>query len=167
MDETRNGSHRQELVEVIRKVRSRWRTRLLMRGAIVVLLGALVALALAAFGLQTYKFSPSSVVAFRIAVFAAFGLLLVWWFASPFRRRVSDMQVALYLEENEPSLQAAILSAVDVGAVGAAGQTAAEVPPVIIERIEYGSTASTMNTWPIASRTSTSMARKCQYRAHA
>src|SRR5688572_12124064 len=130
-----NGSQRQELVEVIRKVRSRWRTRLLMRGAIVVLAGALIALALAAYRLQTYKFSPSSVVAFRFAVFGAFGLLLVWWFVRPFRRSVSDMQVALYLEENEPSLQAAILSAVDVGAVGPAGQTAAEVPKPIIERM--------------------------------
>ena len=34
-------------------------------------------------------------------------------------RRVSDLQVALYVEEHEPSLQAAILSAVDIGATAA------------------------------------------------
>ena len=40
------------------------------------------------------------------------------------RRRVTDLQVALYVEEHEPSLQAAILSAVDIGATTGAGGAA-------------------------------------------
>ncbi len=43
----------QELVRVIRQVRSRWRTRLLLRGAILVIVGAFAALTLASAGLQT------------------------------------------------------------------------------------------------------------------
>ena len=50
------------------------------------------------------------------------------------RRRVSDMQVALYVEEHEPSLQAAILSAVDIGAASEAG-TERRCPPVIVDKL--------------------------------
>ena len=42
--------------------------------------------------------------------------------------------MALYVEEHEPSLQAAILSAVDLGAVSPEGH-ATDVPPVIIEKL--------------------------------
>ena len=38
-----------------------------------------------------------------------------FFFVRPLGRRVSDQQVALYLEEHEPSLQEMLLSAVDVG----------------------------------------------------
>ncbi len=134
MAEVLNGaSARQALVDVIRQVRKRWRTRVLLRGAVIVVAGALVALAIASYGLQAYKFSPQSVTGFRIAVFAAFALLigaaLIW----PLRRKVSDLQVALYVEEHEPSLQAAILSAVDVTEANATGR--ADIPDVIVDRM--------------------------------
>ena len=131
---SQGGAPHQELVNVIRQVRSRWRMKLLLRGAIIVLVGAFVALLLASWGLRTYKFSPSSIVGFRIAIFSVFAVLLAVWFFLPLRRRVSDMQVALYLEEHEPSLQAAILSAVDLGASGQTGSLI-DVPPVIVERM--------------------------------
>ena len=45
-----------------------------------------------------------------VGVFAA----LVWYFlARAMRRQVSDTQVAMYLEENDPTLEAAILSAIE------------------------------------------------------
>ena len=69
-EEPSGATARQELVDVIRQVRKRWRTRLLLRGGIIVLAGALAAIALASYGLQSYKFSPESVTGFRIAVFA-------------------------------------------------------------------------------------------------
>src|SRR5687767_60102 len=133
------GNPRQELVSVIRRVRARWRTKLLLRGGVIVLAGGLAALILASFGLQTYKFSPTSVVALRIATLTVFALLLLLWLLRPLTRRVNDLQVALYIEEHEPSLQAAILSAVDVGAVSTGGHKAEErsehVPPLIVERM--------------------------------
>src|SRR5262245_41387268 len=127
------GTPRQELVDVIRQVRSRWRMKLLLRGAVIVLAGALVVLALASFGLQSYKFSPASVIGFRIAVFVAFAALLGLWLVRPIGRRVSDLQVALYVEEHEPSLQAAILSAVDIGAASENGRS--DVPAVIVDKL--------------------------------
>ena len=108
----------------IQTVRKRWRTKLLLRGGIVVLGGALLALALASWGLQALRFSPAAVIGFRIAIFATFAILVALWFVRPLRRRVSDVQVALFVEEHEPSLQAAILSAVDAGASPIAGKNA-------------------------------------------
>ncbi len=132
MDE-QNGTSRQELIAVIREVRNRWRLKLLLRGGLIVIVGALLAIVLASIGLQSYKFSPSSVTTLRVAVFGAFALLLGLWLVLPMRRRVNDMQVALYVEEHEPSLQAAILSAVDVS--GPVGPDQTPVPPAIVEKM--------------------------------
>src|SRR5579871_4488064 len=128
------GITHEELVGVIRRVRGRWRTRLLLRGGIIVVAGAFLAVTLASVGLQAYKFSPASILAFRAAVLAIFAALALLWFVRPLRRRVGDLQVALYIEEHEPTLQAAILTAVDLGVTtGAAAPV--DVPPVILERM--------------------------------
>ena len=89
---------------------------------VVVVGGALLALvARVAAASQALQFSPASIIAFRIAHLRACSPALVaLWFVRPLRRRVTDAQVALYLEEHEPSLEAAILSAVDVGATAPA-----------------------------------------------
>ena len=124
---------RQELVNVVRQVRNRWRQRMLLRGGIIFLVGAIVAIALASYGLQAWKFSPQSVTWLRVGVFSVFALLLGVWLIRPMGRKVSDLQVALYVEEHEPSLQAAILSAVDVARAADAGDS--EVPAVIVEKM--------------------------------
>ena len=49
--------HRTELVDVIRRVRNRWRLRLALRGAVVVVAGTLLALLLSASGLEALRFS--------------------------------------------------------------------------------------------------------------
>jgi hypothetical protein len=136
MEALGGGTARQELVDVIQTVRKRWRTKLLLRGGIVVLGGALLALGLASWGLQALRFSPAAVIGFRIAIVTTFVALVAFWFVRPLRRRVSDVQVALFVEEHEPSLQAAILSAVDAGATsGTASAASADVPPIILERL--------------------------------
>ena len=104
---------RGELVEVVRQVRARWRRRLLARGAVIVLAGTATALLLSARGLEALRFSFYSIVAFRIAAVGVFGGLVAYWLIRPLLRRVSATQVALYLEECDPSLEAAILSAVE------------------------------------------------------
>lgn len=48
----------------------------------------------------------------------------------------------------------------------ASGDRRALYPPVVIDRMEYGSTANTMNTCTIASATRASMVAKCHQRAH-
>src|SRR5207344_2530724 len=116
MSESPSGSyHRQELVRVIQEVRRRWRRKLLVRGGVAIVGGGLLALVLASLALQTLRFSSTSVLGFRVAILAVFAGLVGWCFVRPLRRKVSDMQVALYVEEHDRSLQAAILSAVEVG----------------------------------------------------
>src|SRR5690606_9944775 len=96
-----------ELVAVVGEVRRRWRLKLAIRG-----LAALGVLVLIAFLLSTLivgrlGYVPSAIVGTRIAlvvlVLAALAVLVL----RPMWRRVTDEQVALYLEEREPSLRLA------------------------------------------------------------
>src|SRR3954471_22580220 len=104
---------RAQLLEVVRQVRRRWRIKLALRGAVGFLLAGVLAIIAIAYALEALKFTPASILAFRIIT----GLVLVaagaWFFARPLSRKVSDDQVALYLEEHEPTLDSTILSAME------------------------------------------------------
>ena len=104
---------RAALLDVIRRVRNRWRLRLALRGAVIVLAGTVMALLLSARGLEALRFSSYSIIAFRIGAMGVFAALVAYGLVRPLLRRVSESQVALYLEECDPSLEAAILSAVE------------------------------------------------------
>ena len=102
-----------ELVEIIHQVRRRWRMKLALRGALAVVgLGVLVLL-VSAYSLESWRFTPAAIITFRILVGLAVAGLIGYFFVRPLMRQASDEQVALYLEEHEPSLQAAIISAVE------------------------------------------------------
>ena len=109
---------RTELVDVIRRVRNRWRGRLALRGAVVVVAGTVLALLLSASGLESFRFSAPAIITFRIVTVAVFVGLLFYGLVWPLRRRVTDAQVAMYLEECDPTLEAAIISAVEATAGG-------------------------------------------------
>ncbi|MEP7118630.1 MAG: hypothetical protein ABI880_13655, partial [Acidobacteriota bacterium] len=85
---------------VIGGVRARWRRKLLVRGLFRVLVGGAVVLIGAGIALEALRFTPNAILAFRIATVAAIAALGAWWIARPLLRRVSDEQVALYLEEH-------------------------------------------------------------------
>src|SRR5438874_6099526 len=110
--------HRSELIEVIRRVRNRWRLRLALRGAVIVVAGTVLALLLSASGLESFRFSAPAIISFRIITVAVFVGLLFYGLVWPLRRRVSDGQVAMYLEECDPTLEAAIISAVEATSNG-------------------------------------------------
>jgi len=90
--------------------------RLAARGAVVVVAGTLLALLLSAGGLESFRFAPGAIIAFRILAITVFLALAGWAFVRPMRRQVSDSQVAMYLEECDPTLEAAIISAVEASA---------------------------------------------------
>ena len=102
-----------QLVAIIQSVRRRWRLKLALRGAAATAACAGAALVVAAWGLQWMRFTPESILLFRILIGGLFCVLAYVLLARPLMRRVSDEQVALYLEEHEPSLEAAIISAVE------------------------------------------------------
>ncbi|MEJ2502719.1 MAG: hypothetical protein P8177_05280, partial [Gemmatimonadota bacterium] len=102
-----------ELLSVIRGVRRRWRLRHLLRG--IALTGAVALAAFLVAGLVIDRMEPAADVVFwiRIALFAVIAVAAAVFLVRPLFRRVSDDAVALYLEEHEPSLEAAVLSALE------------------------------------------------------
>lgn len=73
-------------------------------------LGAALLIA-AGFALEALRFTPTAILAFRIGTIVALLGLAAWSIGRPLMRRVTDEQVALYLEEHEPSLNTLLLSA--------------------------------------------------------
>src|SRR3954453_17917161 len=102
-----------ELVDVIRRVRNRWRLKLALRGAVGVVAGPVLPLLLSASGLESFRFSAPAIITFRIVTVAVFVGLMFYGLVWPLRRRVTDAQVAMYLEECDPTLEAALISAVE------------------------------------------------------
>ena len=129
IDGMSGGTPRAQLLEVVRQVRRRWRIKLALRGAVGFLLVGVGAILAIAYTLEALKFTPSAIFAFRIITGVALVGAAAWFFARPLTRKVSDEQVALYLEEHEPSLDAAILSAME------ATERPNDASPALIERL--------------------------------
>src|SRR5687768_5672723 len=102
-----------DLIGIIRQIRRRWRMKLALRGAVLVAALAVVVFVGAAFGLESWRFAPGAILTLRIALPIALLALIGIFFVRPLLRQATDEQVALYLEEHEPSLQAEIISAVE------------------------------------------------------
>src|SRR5260221_1250327 len=76
-------------------------------------------------------FEPESILAFRSVRAVVVGVLGYVFLARRLVRRVTDEQVAMYLEEHEPSLEAAIISAVE-----AEGGLPAQSPALVRKLVE-------------------------------
>ena len=133
-------SHHDELLRVIREVRGRWRWKVVLRSVTVLVGAAILALLAVAYGLERFRFSPAAIVVARVVTYVALVVLGWFFFVRPLGRRVSDQQVALYLEEHEPSFQEALVSAVDVGApdrpVGRTGESAELLEQLVKSAVE-------------------------------
>jgi hypothetical protein len=127
---------RSDLVAVIHEVRRRWRMKLALRGAAIAAGCLALALVLSALTLQWLRFSAESIFAFRIALAVVVAMLGYLFLARPLLRRVTDEQVALYLEEHEPSLEAAIISAVEAERDGLSTQSPALVRKLVATAVE-------------------------------
>ncbi len=113
--QTQVPSGPEALLHVIRSVRRRWRTRLVVRGLAVLLGAALLLFLVSAYALDALRFTAGSVLAFQIVAYGALVVVLVRFLVLPLRRQVPDERVALYLEEHEPSLRGELLTAVEFG----------------------------------------------------
>jgi hypothetical protein len=119
---------------VIRGVRRRWRLKVALRGAAIVFVTGLIAFAASAYAMDHFRYEPWAVSSFRLFAYLALLALAVRFLVLPLWGRVSDERVALYLEEHEPSLQASVLSAVEVGRTAAA-EGRADRSPALIRRL--------------------------------
>lgn len=131
----RSSSH-DTLLRIVRDVRRRWRLKVALRGAAFVLGGALLLALVSSWGMDLLRFSSGAVLAFRLVTWAVIGALGYWYLWRPLTRRVSDQQVALYLEEHEPSLSGSVMSAVESGT-----PTAADLSPALLTRVIEGAVA--------------------------
>jgi hypothetical protein len=114
----RRASVPTDLIGIIAEVRRRWRMKLALRGVVRVL-GVLLVFFLVAAGLMQWdRFSPVSIVLARVSLALTVIGSVYWFLVRPLRQRVTDQQVALYLEEHEPTLQATLLSAVESSRTG-------------------------------------------------
>jgi len=123
----RPAARRDELTAAIRRVRRRWRLRVALAGLAVVLAATLVALLAGTVVMERFRFSDGAVTWARVVVYVVAAGAALRWLLVPAARRVSDERVALYIEEREPSLGAALLSAIDA--------RSAEGSPVLAARL--------------------------------
>jgi hypothetical protein len=125
------STSRSTLLDIIRQVRKRWRTKLALRG-VARFLGAVVLVLIAsAYALESMRFSPNAILAFRIVVALAVVASAGWFIVRPLLRKVTDEQVALYLEEHEPSLEATIITAMEAEQAGKAH----DMSPTLVRRL--------------------------------
>ena len=132
---------RDRIFGVVRGVRWRWRTGLILRGLVWVggLTGAVVFLS--ALGLERVRFAPEWVIAFRYLGWGTLALSTFFFLIRPLLRRVSDTQVALYLEEHEPTLEHSVVSALDEANLSVSPDLSHRVTEVALERaksVQYG-----------------------------
>lgn len=106
-----------ELMSVIRRVRVRWRAKVALRGLVMLTLAGFAAFAVSVWGMDYFLYSEGAVRIFRWLTWVALGALAVRLLVAPLAQRVSRQQVALYVEEHEPTLKASVLSAVELGPV--------------------------------------------------
>lgn len=122
---------RSGLLDVIRQVRARWRLKLALRGVARFLVAMVLVLIGSAYALESLRFSPDAILAFRIVVALALFASAAWFIVRPLLRKVADEQVALYLEEHEPTLEATIITAMEAEQAGRAH----EMSPALVRRL--------------------------------
>ncbi len=125
-----------DLNQVINEVRSRWRLKLALRGVARSVGVAVVLFVVAAYGMEWVRFTAYSIIAARILMASAIIVAIFYFLVRPLRRRVTDEQVALYLEEHEPSLQARLVSAVEASQQGTTSASAALVRRLVEQALE-------------------------------
>jgi len=121
---------------IIRRVRGRWRLKQLLKGLAITGGVLLVALLISGLVLETTRFAETPLLVLRVVSFVSLLAVAVWFLFRPLARRVTDDQVALYLEENEPGLAQSVISAVDVTQSKDEGASAALVQRVVLAAVE-------------------------------
>ena len=130
-----------KLVRAIGRVRARYSLRLLVRGIAAVCLCLLVGTPVAAYGLDAFRYSWGAVLVIRVLFYSALLFATARFVAWPLwrgRRHTSEATMARYVEEHEPSLDAALRSAVDLGRGESGVSTAlrAKLMEQVVARLE-------------------------------
>jgi len=104
------------LGQALRRVRARYGLRILFHGLAVLAIGLVLGVAGSAYGLEAFRYSRPAVSLIRALLYLWTLFLAVRFVVAPLwrgRRQASDAAIARYIEEHDPSLDAALRSAVD------------------------------------------------------
>ena len=105
----------QQLIVRVRSVRRKWRIQVLVRGLAIFLACTVALLVLGVWGADLFGFQPAAVWSMRILIGGAIAFVVLRFLYAPLRRRISDLQVAQYIEEHHPQLEDRLVSAVEFG----------------------------------------------------
>ena len=105
----------ESLLTRIVMVRRRWRSQVAIKGISLFLASAIALLVLAVWGADLFGFKPAAVWLMRIVTGGAV-VFVAWRFLYfPLSIRISDVQIAQYIEENNPQLEDRLVTAVEYG----------------------------------------------------
>jgi len=127
----------ENLLHAIHGTRRRWRMKIFLRGLTILLAGGFAAFALSVWGMNYFHYSDVAVTTFRILTWVVLAAVVVRFLVLPLSRKVVDEQVALYIEEHEPSLQEELVSALEFARKGLAGSETdrPEASPRLVEKL--------------------------------
>jgi hypothetical protein len=132
------------LEQVIRRVYRRWLARMVLKGLGIAALVAGLSVLAGAWIVELARFSGAAIIATRIGAVLLVVLALYQGLLRPLVRRPSRTQIALYLEEHEPSLRSSVLSAAELSRAPRGDVSPAFVDRVVreaveeLQRVEYG-----------------------------
>ena len=108
------GSY-ETLLGRVKLVRRRWRTQNLVKGLSFFLASTIALLVLGVWGADLFGFRPAAVWLMRLITGGA-GLFIGWRFLYvPLSRRITDVQIAQFIEEKYPKLEDRLVTAIEVG----------------------------------------------------
>src|SRR5689334_22324340 len=123
------STERTELLGAVHGVRTRWEVRRALLGAAIALAAGLVVLAILAYVLKALDYGDTVVMVGQTLAGVTVLALLWWLVIRPILPNPSDTQMALFIEERAPSLDASLLTAVELDArersTGALGRSPA------------------------------------------
>ena len=114
--ESVHGSTREQsqLLGVVHGVRARYRAKLALRGAAITIAAGWALIALGGVVMNAFHYSDGVVLTVRVIAIASILAMLAWFVVRPLLPKLHDEQVALYLEEHEHSLNASVITAVEM-----------------------------------------------------
>jgi hypothetical protein len=99
----------------VSQVRRRWRAQMLVKGISLFLACSIALLALGVWGADLFGFRLAAVWCARLIAGGAIVFVALHFLYLPLRRRVTDVQIAQFVEEQFPQLQDRLITAVEFG----------------------------------------------------
>jgi hypothetical protein len=122
----------EKLREKIGQVRRRFKWIAFAKGLVFSLSGSIVILAVAILLVDHSNYSDAAITLARLGSILCILGVVAWFLLRPLLRKVGDVQIARYIEENNPVLQDRLVSAVELGKKEGSDSPANPIVPLLI-----------------------------------